>query len=85
MLPWGSVVSKLVCGSLACFAPAHVLRVQPMAKYLSLIPLRHPLVPRVLLIALAVFLAPLNHKQGATQSAQGKTRRRHTVPGFIAA
>lgn len=44
-----------------------------MAKYLSLIPLRHPLTRHVLLIALALFLATLNHKQGATQSGQEKT------------
>lgn len=73
MLPLNSVATRLVCGSLACFAPAHVLSVQLMARYLSPIPLRCLLIPHVLLIALALFLTMLNHKRGATQSAQEKT------------
>lgn len=73
MLPLGSVAARLVCGSLACFAPAHALSVQPMARYLSPIPFRRLLLPRVLVIALALFLATLNHKQGATQRAHEKT------------
>lgn len=73
MLPLGSVAARLVCGSLACFAPAHALSVQPMARYLSPIPLRRLLIHRVLVIALALFLATLNHKQGATQRAHEKT------------
>lgn len=73
MLPLGSVAARLVCESLACFAPARAPSVQPMANYLSPIPIRHPLVPHVLLITLALFLETLNHKRGATQSAQEKT------------
>lgn len=53
--------------------PCRALSVQPMAKYLSLISVRHPLFPCVLLITLALFLETLNHKRGATQSAQEKT------------
>lgn len=78
MLPLGSVAAILVCGSLADFAPAHDLSVQPRNSISPLFLLASLSSLMFLLIALASSLATPDHKQGVMQSGQEKTPGRDT-------